>query len=102
MDLMDTDLHRVIISKQKLCIEHTQYFMYQILRALKYLHSAGVVHRDLKPANVLVNKDCELKICDFGLARAFGPRDEKQELTDYVVTLVDRFDIEPFSDFSTK
>jgi mitogen-activated protein kinase 1/3 len=86
MDLMDTDLHRVIISKQKLTVEHTQYFMYQILRALKYLHSAGVVHRDLKPSNVLVNKDCELKICDFGLARAFGPRDEKQELTDYVVT----------------
>jgi mitogen-activated protein kinase 1/3 len=88
MDLMDTDLHRVIISKQKLTIEHTQYFMYQIYRGLKYLHSAQIIHRDLKPSNVLVNKDCELKICDFGLARAVGTRSAAQqpELTDYVVT----------------
>jgi serine/threonine protein kinase len=41
----------------------------QILRALKYMHSANVMHRDLKPANILVNSNCDLKICDFGLAR---------------------------------
>jgi len=86
LDLMDTDLHRVIISKQKLTVEHTQYFMYQIFRGIKYLHSANVVHRDLKPSNVLVNKDCELKICDFGLARGFGPSEMDPNLTDYVVT----------------
>jgi mitogen-activated protein kinase 1/3 len=86
LDLMDTDLHRVIISKQKLTVEHTQYFMYQIFRGMKYLHSANVVHRDLKPSNVLVNKDCELKICDFGLARGFGPSEMDPSLTDYVVT----------------
>ncbi len=37
---------------------------------MKYLHSADVLHRDLKPANLLVNEDCTVKICDFGLARS--------------------------------
>ena len=39
---------------------------------MKYLHSANVLHRDLKPANVLVNEDCSVKICDFGLARSIS------------------------------
>jgi mitogen-activated protein kinase 7 len=46
-----------------------QSFLYQTLCGLKYIHSANVLHRDLKPGNLLVNADCELKICDFGLAR---------------------------------
>jgi Ser/Thr protein kinase RdoA (MazF antagonist) len=41
----------------------------QVLRGLKYVHSANVLHRDLKPSNLLVNANCDLKICDFGLAR---------------------------------
>ena len=41
----------------------------QILRGLKYVHSANVLHRDLKPSNLLLNATCDLKICDFGLAR---------------------------------
>lgn len=47
--------------------------MYQTLCGLKYIHSANVLHRDLKPGNLLVNADCELKICDFGLARGYTP-----------------------------
>mmetsp|Transcript_61986 Transcript_61986/g.181720 ORF Transcript_61986/g.181720 Transcript_61986/m.181720 type:complete len:377 (+) Transcript_61986:129-1259(+) len=85
-DLMETDLHRVIYSKQLLNDEHHQYFSYQILRGLLYLHSANVVHRDLKPSNILVNKNCDLKICDFGLARGFGNHEDAPTLTDYVVT----------------
>jgi serine/threonine protein kinase len=85
-DLMETDLHRVIYSKQMLNDEHHQYFSYQILRGLLYLHSANVVHRDLKPSNILVNKNCDLKICDFGLARGFGNHEDDPTLTDYVVT----------------
>jgi len=86
-DLMETDLHRVIYSKQPLTEEHHQYFVHQLLRGLVYLHSANVVHRDLKPSNLLVNKNCDLKICDFGLARVLST-DEEDTLgrTDYVVT----------------
>lgn len=43
--------------------------MYQILRAVLYMHSAGVVHRDIKPSNILANKNCDIKICDLGLGR---------------------------------
>mmetsp|Transcript_3029 Transcript_3029/g.4626 ORF Transcript_3029/g.4626 Transcript_3029/m.4626 type:complete len:417 (-) Transcript_3029:254-1504(-) len=84
-DLMETDLHRIIYSRQPLTIDHVQYFVYQILRGLKYIHSANVIHRDLKPSNLLVNANCDLKICDFGLAR--GVEDEQSgALTEYVVT----------------
>ncbi|CAK9068384.1 Mitogen-activated protein kinase 13 (AtMPK13) (MAP kinase 13), partial [Durusdinium trenchii] len=84
MPYLHLDLHRVIYSKMKLSESHCQAFVCQILRGLKYLHSAGVAHRDLKPSNILVNKDCALRIADFGLARGRSNSDE--ELTDYVVT----------------
>eukprot|EP00760_Papus_ankaliazontas_P015234 PhM_4_TR16426/c0_g1_i1/m.36234/K14512/MPK6; mitogen-activated protein kinase 6 len=88
-ELFDTDLNTVIRSKQQLEEEHMKYFVYQILCGLKYLHSGRVMHRDLKPANLLVNLNCDLKICDFGLARGFkeGAKGKlSQELTEYVVT----------------
>ena len=69
-DLMETDLHRVIYSRQELTDDHIQYFIYQILRGVVYMHSANIIHRDLKPANILANKNCDLKICDLGLGRA--------------------------------
>ena len=68
-ELMDTDLHQILRSSQGLSDEHSQYFLYQILRGLKYVHTAQVLHRDLKPSNLLLNANCDLKICDFGLAR---------------------------------
>lgn len=46
--------------------------VYNLICAVKYLHSANVLHRDLKPANILVNEDCSVKICDFGLARSIA------------------------------
>jgi len=82
-ELMDTDLHQIIRSKQKLTDEHVQYFIYQALRALKYICSAGILHRDLKPGNLLANSNCDLLICDFGLARG---NEQGAEFTDYVVT----------------
>ena len=62
-----------IRSGQPLTDAHFQSFLYQTLCGLKYIHSANVLHRDLKPGNLLVNADCELKICDFGLARGYTP-----------------------------
>ena len=87
-ELMECDLHQIIKSRQALTESHYQYFVYQILRGLKYIHSANVLHRDLKPANLLVNSDCELKICDFGLARGLLDRQEDSTgfMTEYVAT----------------
>ncbi|XP_018494465.1 mitogen-activated protein kinase p38b [Galendromus occidentalis] len=77
---MGSDLNN-IIKTQKLHEEHIQFLVYQILRGLKYIHSAGIIHRDLKPSNIAVNEDCELKILDFGLARQ-----AEFEMTGYVAT----------------
>jgi len=82
-ELMDTDLHQIIRSSQALTNEHFQFFVYQILRGLKYVHSANVLHRDLKPSNLLLTASCDLKICDFGLARTST---ERNFMTEYVVT----------------
>jgi len=87
-DLMDADLHRVIYSPLKLEEEHHRFFIYQVLRGLAYLHSADIMHRDLKPANLLVNNNCDLKICDLGLSRVSSCSEKGDPFgqTDYVVT----------------
>lgn len=82
---MDTDLFKIIKSQQFLSPDHYKFIMYQVLRAIYYLHSANIIHRDIKPSNVLINEDCSIKLCDFGLSR--GINDEcSMELTEYVVT----------------
>jgi serine/threonine protein kinase len=83
---METDMHRVIRT-QDLSDDHCQYFIYQTLRALKAMHSANVLHRDLKPSNLLLNANCDLKVCDFGLARsAASQEDNSGFMTEYVAT----------------
>jgi mitogen-activated protein kinase 1/3 len=72
LELAESDLKKVIKSAIHLQIKHIQTVVYNLLCAVKYLHSANVLHRDLKPANVLVNEDCSVKICDFGLARSIS------------------------------
>jgi serine/threonine protein kinase len=59
---MDTDLYKIIKSNQELSDDHYKFILYQILRALLYLHSANVIHRDIKPSNVLINEDCIIKL----------------------------------------
>ncbi|XP_028823425.1 mitogen-activated protein kinase 7 isoform X2 [Denticeps clupeoides] len=86
---MESDLHQIIHSRQPLTPEHTRYFLYQLLRGLKYVHSANVIHRDLKPSNLLVNENCELKIGDFGMARGLSTAHSEESrsfMTEYVAT----------------
>jgi serine/threonine protein kinase len=84
IDLMEMDLHRIIYSKEVLLDDHIRYFLYQMLSGLSHMHKAGVLHRDLKPSNLLINSDCQLKICDLGLARSKEADDVG--MTEYVVT----------------
>ncbi|EKV06074.1 hypothetical protein PDIG_78520 [Penicillium digitatum PHI26] len=82
MDCCMTDLHALIQSRSKPLEEQfVQFFTYQLLRGLKFIHSAGVIHRDLKPSNILIKENCDLKICDFGLAR-----EQDHQMTGYVST----------------
>lgn len=87
-ELMQTDLASILKSSQPMTDDHCQFFLYQILRGMKYVHSALVIHRDLKPRNLLVNSNCDLKICDFGLARMSFRDSEFQTcpMTEYVCT----------------
>ena len=98
-DYMESDLHAVI--RANILEEiHKQYIIYQLLRALKFMHSGQLLHRDMKPTNLLLNRDCELALADFGLARHMPtssekrasmslkdePRSKSGQLTKYVVT----------------
>lgn len=66
---------------------HIRYIIYQIAKALKYLHTAKIIHRDLKPSNILVNSNCSIKICDFGLVRSLNTsKNQGAVLTEGVAT----------------
>ncbi|KAL4484782.1 hypothetical protein ABPG74_019959 [Tetrahymena malaccensis] len=81
--LMTSDLRAIINSQNEINEEHIQFLMYQIIRGLKYMHSAQIVHRDLKPKNVLSNEQGDLKICDFGFARHIQ-KNRVNDLSEYV------------------
>lgn len=104
LELMDTDLNKLLRSSLQLRDVQRSFFAYQILKAMKYIHSGSILHRDLKPANIILNENvstcspfpwriqtnrfmqCDLKICDFGLARYTDPKQEDGAMTEYVVT----------------
>ena len=99
-ELKDTDLHKIVYSREIISNPHRQWFLYQMLRGMKFLQSAGIIHRDLKPSNILLSANCDLCLADFGLARGVGvneysstvspspPRggEPSGKLTEYVVT----------------
>ena len=70
MEFAESDLKKIIKSSIHLEMLHIQTIVYNLLCAIKYLHESKVIHRDLKPANILVNEDCSVKLCDYGLARS--------------------------------
>ncbi|GKT33286.1 Extracellular signal-regulated kinase 2, partial [Aduncisulcus paluster] len=88
---VSTDLHAVVRTNILENI-HKKYILYQLLLALAYIHSGELLHRDLKPSNILINSDCIVRLCDFGLARSLAcdSSSSKPEsaalLTDYVAT----------------
>ena len=87
-DFLESVLHAVIKANILQDI-HKQYVIYQLLRALKYMHSGEMIHRDIKPSNILLNSDSCIKLCDFGLARSVAPTAARQTdpvMTDYVAT----------------
>ncbi|CAK93891.1 unnamed protein product (macronuclear) [Paramecium tetraurelia] len=88
---LEVDLYKIIKSGQNLTDQHYQYIIYQLLKGLKYLHSASIVHRDIKPSNILATENCEICYCDFGLARQIEELEAEDNrcqnmLTEYVVT----------------
>eukprot|EP00919_Chromeraceae_sp_WS-2016_P073639 GHVR01174145.1.p1 GENE.GHVR01174145.1~~GHVR01174145.1.p1 ORF type:complete len:441 (+),score=78.27 GHVR01174145.1:52-1323(+) len=106
LEIADSDLKKLFRTPVHLTELHIKTLLYNLLVGVKYIHSRGIYHRDLKPANCLVNQDCSVKICDFGLARTVdqspplpeSPRDGenvpvvpatkniKRQLTGHVVT----------------
>jgi len=72
LELCDSDFKKLFHLREFLSEMHAVTLLYNTLCGVRYLHSAGVYHRDIKPANCLVNTDCSVKICDFGLSRALG------------------------------
>ncbi|KAL3062809.1 hypothetical protein OYC64_002584 [Pagothenia borchgrevinki] len=86
-ECMETDLAR-LLEQGPLPTGHATLLFYQLLRGLKFIHSANVLHRDLKPANIFLNTDqLLLKIGDFGLARIVDPHySHKGYLSEGLVT----------------
>ena len=70
LESAETDLKKILKSSINLTMTHILTIIYNTLTGLKFLHESKVLHRDIKPANILVNEDCTVKLCDFGLARS--------------------------------
>lgn len=79
LECMECDLKDILASDQFFTKGHVQYILYQIFCALNHMHKMQIVHRDLKPANILINADCDIRVCDFGLSKFFDPENDAVE-----------------------
>jgi len=83
---MESDLYKAI-KGDYLNEVHKKYIIYQLANTLKYLHSGGILHRDLKPSNILINSDCKIQLCDFGLSRTtYSYNGVKPVITEFIAT----------------
>lgn len=70
MDYIKFNLENALYkTDEQLTKDQAIVLAYNLLCAVKYIHSANIIHRDLKPGNILVNQNMQVKICDFGLSR---------------------------------
>lgn len=78
MELGELDLKKLFntMPNTKLDDKHIITILYNMLSAINFLHSANIIHRDLKPGNILMDSNCNIKICDFGLARVLPKLNE--------------------------
>ena len=71
---MPFDLKMLMSKGQTFEEEHVVTLIYNLLNAVKQIHDAGLVHRDIKPGNILMDRHCQVKIADYGLARSMPKR----------------------------
>lgn len=76
MEYFPADIKRLFNSPIFLNHYQIEIILYQTLQALDYLHACNIMHRDIKPANILINDECQIKLCDFGLAVPFSQQEE--------------------------
>ena len=72
MENVQMDLKKVLdqADNANMSENHSTFLIYKLVCALNFIHSANIIHRDLKPSNILIDDKCNLKLCDFGLARS--------------------------------
>ena len=102
-ECLHSDLKKLIKSSTFLTMDDVKMYVYHILCGLKYIHSCAVLHRDLKPGNILLDKNYQIKICDFGLARCVN-WDTDDEIVEQVPEQkqIDSSKLSKHSDFLNK
>ena len=78
LEFLELDLRSTLLNSHKCDFDedHVVMILYNLLCAVNFLHTSNIMHRDLKPANILMDHNCIVKLCDFGLARTCLKRDK--------------------------